>query len=111
MSRISITGPIGRLKKLFRTAARRDLAEFNAPAIVILTAASAILLAWSASLCLSEVAYRTALKVQRFTIVVSGSVRVPDNGTAVTRLLADGKALRSDNSDLKGTWISYWVGH
>lgn len=108
MSRRSSTGSVSRLNKLFRTAARQELAEFNALAIALLTAASAILLAWSASLCLSAVAYQTALKVQRFTIVVSGSVRAPDNGTAVTRLLADGKALRSNNSDLKGAWISYW---
>jgi Dolichyl-phosphate-mannose-protein mannosyltransferase len=84
------------------------MAEFNALAIAVLTALSAILLAWSASLCLSMVPSRAARPVQRFTIVVSGSAKVPDNGTLVTRLLADGKALHGEDVELKGKWVSYW---
>ena len=51
---------------------------------------------------------QAAREVQRFTIAVSGSAKVPDNGTLVTRLLADGKALRGGDAELKGEWVSYW---
>jgi hypothetical protein len=74
-------------------------------AIALLTAASAIFLAWSASLCLRVPPYQAARGVQRLTIVVSGSAKkVPDNGTLITRLLADGKALRGEDAELKGDW-------
>jgi hypothetical protein len=98
----------GNSGKFHRTPARPALGEVNALAVVLLTAASAILLAWSASLCLSVAAHRIAPRPQRFTIVVSESVKVPNNATLVTRLLADGKALRGEGTVLKGKWVSDW---
>ena len=95
--------------EFFRASAWSEPAQVNALAIALLTAASAIFLAWSASLCLRVPPYQAARGVQRFTIVVSGSAKkVPDNGTLITRLLADGKALRGEDAELKGDWVSYW---
>ncbi len=108
MAELGRANLIRRLTEFFRASAWRGPSQINAPAIAFLTAVSAILVAWSASLCLSAVPFLTARRVQRFTIVVSGSAKVPDNGTLVTRLLADGKALRGEDVELKGEWVSYW---
>ncbi len=109
VSELSRTDPVRRLTEFFRASAWREPAQVNALAIALLTAASAIFLAWSASLCLRVPPYQAARGVQRFTIVVSGSAKkVPDNGTLITRLLADGKALRGEDAELKGDWVSYW---
>ena len=108
MAELSRADFVRRLIELFRASAWRDPASISGLAIALLTAASAIFLAWSASLCLSAVPSQAAREVQRFTIAVSGSAKVPDNGTLVTRLLADGKALRGGDAELKGEWVSYW---
>jgi hypothetical protein len=109
VSELSRTDSVRRLTEFFRASAWREPAQVNALAIALLTAASAIFLAWSASLCLRVPPYQAARGVQRFTIVVSGSAKkVPDNGTLITRLLADGKALRGEDAELKGDWVSYW---
>jgi Dolichyl-phosphate-mannose-protein mannosyltransferase len=97
-----------RLGGFFRTSASREPLGVNALAIALFTAVSTILLAWSASLCLSGVTHKTPQEEQRFTILVSGSAKAPANGTLITRLLADGKALRRENTELKGAWVSYW---
>jgi Dolichyl-phosphate-mannose-protein mannosyltransferase len=109
VSELSRTDSVRRLTEFFRASAWREPAQVNALAIALLTAASAIFLAWSASLCLRVPPYQAARRVQRFTIVVSGSAKkVPDNGTLVTRLLVDGKALRGRDAELTGDWVSYW---
>jgi hypothetical protein len=47
--------------------------------------------------------------MQRLTIAISGSAdESGNNATLITRLLADGKALRADNIATSGSWISYW---
>jgi hypothetical protein len=89
-------------------SASRELADANSLAIALFTAASAILLAWSASLCLSAATHRTSGPVQHFTIFVSGSGKVSGNATLVRRLLLDGKAPRQEDLGLKGEWVSLW---
>jgi hypothetical protein len=108
VSELSRKDLVRRLTEFFRASAWREPAQVNALPIAPLTAASVILLAWSASLCLGALPSRAARGVHRFTIVVSGSAKVPDNGTLVTRLLADGKALRGEDAEIKGDWVSYW---
>ncbi|MGB6564720.1 MAG: hypothetical protein WBE69_19120, partial [Candidatus Binataceae bacterium] len=66
---------VRRLTKFFRASAWHDSSQVNVSAVALLTAASAILLAWSASLCLSAVPSQAAREVQRFTIAVSGSAK------------------------------------
>ncbi len=105
---------VRRLTGFFCASAWRELGPVSASAVALLSAVSAIVLAWSASLCLSAVPSIAARRAQHFTIVVSGSANVPDNGTLVTRLLADGKALRGEDVELNGKWVSYWdrtLGH
>jgi len=108
VSELGRTDLVRRLTEFIRTSAWCESVQVNGLANALLTAASAILLAWSASLCLSAVTSQASQRVQRFTIAVSGSAKVPDNGTLVTRVLADGKALRGENAELKGRWVSYW---
>ncbi len=92
----------------FLCAPRRELADANALAIALVTAASAILLAWSASLCLSGVTHRNAGPARRFTISVSGSDGHSGNPILLRRILIDGTTPRREDLDLKGEWISLW---
>jgi hypothetical protein len=80
---------------------------FCAPAIGFLTAASVVFLAWSSALCLSGL-HRSSLQMQCFTIAVSGSADSATNAVVISRLIADGKALRGGNLTMNGRWISFW---
>lgn len=81
--------------------------------IAVLTALSAVLLAWSAALCLAGGIFRSLPeRPEKFTIYVSsaaqGSPKNPSNGVAVACLIVDGSRLRAKDMQLNGTWQHGW---
>jgi len=80
-------------------------ASSGAITIAMITAASAIVLAWSATLCLHG-AFQSHREPQRFTIEVSGSAEDPATGVKIQDLFVDGRRPVS-GVELKGDWRGY----
>ncbi len=82
--------------------------DAGAAAIFAVGAASALMLGWSAALCVPASRFHDAPPVEHFTIAVSASADSAGNATMISRLLADGRELRGADAATTGKWVSYW---
>ncbi len=82
--------------------------DASAASIFLFSAASALLLGWSAALCVPASRLHDTPQLEHFTIAVSAPENSSGNATLIPRLLADGRELRGADVATTGKWISYW---